>query len=396
MMKHRVRVSLSLVCLLFAACTPAPSPPPTGAPAAQPTVAPAAQPKIAPTAASTPAAASNAEWDRVLAGAKQEGKVVVVGTTTDSLTTAVGAAVKDKYGIDVEYVGPSSREKIPQIQAERQANQFNWDVWVDGTTGALTGFLPMNAFDPLPQALILDDVKDPKIWRSGAPEYLDEEKRVLVMTPFQRGTIFFNPTLAKPEDFKSYKDLLDPKWKGKLLIDDPRNPGPGQATFTFFYLHPDLGADYVRALAQQEPQISRDWAQQVDMVGQGRVPVLIGGVDAIVEQRMRQGIPIAIADPRGIKEGSDLSPANGALAIFNKPPHPNAAKVFVNWLLTKEGQAVFAQAQGYVSARADVPLPEGTAPWRVPLPGAIKTYDTHAIDSRNAMLQIVQDAFAGR
>jgi ABC-type Fe3+ transport system substrate-binding protein len=79
--------------------------------------------------------------------------------------------------------------------------------------------------------------------------------------------------------------------------------------------------------------------------------------------------------------------------LFNRPPHPSAAKVFVNWLLSKEGQAVFAQAQGYVSGRADVPLPEGTAPWRVPLPGAIKTYTKQAIDSRDAMLAVVKEAF---
>jgi iron(III) transport system substrate-binding protein len=219
---------------------------------------------------------------------------------------------------------------------------------------------------------------------------------VLVMTPFQRGTIFYNPTLARPEDFKSYKDLLDPKWKGKLLVDDPRNAGPGQATFTFLYLHPELGAEYIRALGKQEPQISRDWAQEVDMVGQGRVPVLVGGVDAIVEQRMSQGVPIAIADPRMLKEGSDLSPANGALGLFNKPPHPNAARVFVNWILSKDGQAVFAQAQGYVSGRVDVPLPSGTAEWRVPLPGAIKTYTKQAIDSREPMLAVVKEALGGQ
>ena len=131
------------------------------------------------------------------------------------------------------------------------------------------------------------------------------------------------------------------------------------------------------------------------MVGQGRVPVLIGGVDAIVEQRMSQGVPIAIADPRQIREGSDLSPANGALGLFNRAPHPNAAKVFINWLLSKEGQTVFAQAQGYVSGRADVPLPEGSAPWRVPLPGAIKTYDKKAIDTRDPMLALVKEAFPG-
>jgi iron(III) transport system substrate-binding protein len=391
-MLKRLTWPVSLLCALLVACTPATAPSPTAVPAAKPTEAAAK-----PTQAAAKPAATDAEWDRILAAAKQEGKVMVVGTTTDRLIGAVTTAFQAKYGIPVEYVGPSSREKVPQIQTERQANQFNWDVWVDGTTTALTGLLPMNALDPLPSALLLDEVKDPRAWRGGAgPEYLDDEKRVLVMTPFQRGTVFYNPTLAKPEEFKSYKDLLDPKWKGKLLIDDPRNAGPGQATFTFFFLHPELGPEFIRALGKQEPQITRDWAQQVDMVGQGRVPVLVGGVDAIVEQRMRQGVPIAIVDPRGIKEGSDISPANGALGMFNRAPHPNAAKVFVNWLLSKEGQTVFAQAQGYVSSREDVPLPEGAAPWRVPVPGGIKTYTRQAVDGKDAMLAVAQEAFGGR
>jgi iron(III) transport system substrate-binding protein len=375
------RSALLLASLLLAACAPA---------------APAAPTAAVPVSSSTPAAGTNAEWDRVVAAAKQEGKVVVVGTTTDRLTSAVGSAFQAKFGIPVDYVGPSSRERVPQIQTERQANQFNWDVWVDGTTTALTGLLPMNMLDPMPPALILGEVKDPTVWRGGTPEYLDNEQRVLVMTPFQRGIIFYNPTLAKPTDFTSFKDLLDPKWKGKLLIDDPRNAGPGQATFLFFHQHPDLGPDFIRALGKQEPQISRDWAQEVDVVGQGRVPVLIGGVDAIVEQRMRQGIPIAIADPRTVKEGSDLSPANGAIGLFNRAPHPNAARVFINWLLSKEGQTIFAEAQGYVSARTDVPLPEGTAPWRVPLPGAIKTYTREALGNRDAMLGVVQETFGGQ
>src|SRR5437867_2019736 len=79
---------------------------------------------------------------------------------------------------------------------------------------------------------ILPDVKDPKTWRGGQMEFLDPDKSLLVMSPFQRGTLFINPKLAKPEDFKSYKDLLDPKWKAKIVLDDPRKAGPGQATFT--------------------------------------------------------------------------------------------------------------------------------------------------------------------
>src|SRR6266702_4190860 len=92
--------SLLSCCSFLGACTAAPAPSP-------------------PTPTSAPAAVSNAQWDGVVAAAKQEGKVVVLGTTTDTLTNAVASAVQSKYGISVEYVGPSSREHIQQIQTER-------------------------------------------------------------------------------------------------------------------------------------------------------------------------------------------------------------------------------------------------------------------------------------
>ena len=163
---------------------------------------------------------------------------------------------------------------------------------------------------------------------------------------------FLQSQAGQPKEFKSHKDLLDPKWKGKLILDDPRRAGPGQATFTFFYLHPELGPDFIRALGKQQITILKDFAQEVDAIGQGRYPVLIGTADFVAIARAKQGVPIAIVDPRQLKEGTDVSPANGALALFNKAPHPNAAKIYINWLLSKEGQTVFARASGYVSARA--------------------------------------------
>ncbi|MBI2756836.1 MAG: extracellular solute-binding protein [Chloroflexi bacterium] len=331
-----------------------------------------------------------------MAAAKQEGKVVVVGTTQDRMRDALTSAFQQKYGIAVEYTGPTSREKVPQIQAERQAGQFNWDVWVDGTTTALTALIPMKMLDPIEPVLMLPEVKDAKAWRGGnGPEYLDKDKTVLVMTPFQRGTLFVNSAQVKPGDIKSYKDLLDPKWKGKILIDDPRGAGPGQATFTFFYQHPELGPDFIRALLKQDVQLSRDFAQEVDTIGQGRLPILIGGADAIANARIKQGVPVTIVDPRTIKEGSDVSPASGAVGIFNKPAHSNAAKVFINWLLSKEGQTIFVQTQDFVSSRVDVPT-DTVEPWRVPLPGAIKTYTQQAIELREPLFAILNEALAGR
>ena len=252
--------------------------------------------------------------------------------------------------------------------------------------------IPAGAFDPLEPALIFPDIKDPKTWRGGGLEFLDPNRTLMVMTPFQRGIIFHNPKLVNAKEFKSYKDLLDPKWKGKLIMDDPRRAGPGQATFTFFYLHPELGVDFIRALGKQQITILKDYAQEVDAIGQGRYPVLIGTADFVAVARAKQGIPIAIVDARQLKEGADVSPANGSLALFNKAPHPNAAKVYINWLLSKEGQTVFARANGYISARLDVPT-DHAEPWRVPQPGAIKTYTKAAQQAKDNLLPLLVEVF---
>ncbi len=336
-----------------------------------------------------------ADWESTLAAAKKEGKVSVITDVTATLRDALTLEFQKKYGVTVELLGSSGREVAPRIAAERKAGQFLWDIYIHGSTTALESMIPMGAFDPLEPALILPDVKDPKTWRGGAIEFLDPNRMVLVMTPFHRGTIFYNPKLVNAKEFTSHKDLLNPKWKGKMVVDDPRRAGPGVATFTFFYLHPELGPDFIRALGKQQMTILRDYAQEVDAIGQGRYPVLIGTADFVVISRAKQGIPIAIVDARQLKEGTDLNPTNGNLALFNKAPNPNAARIYINWLLSKEGQTVFARANGYVSARLDVPT-DHTEPWRVPLPGAIKTYTKAAMQVKDNLQPLLQEVFGSQ
>jgi iron(III) transport system substrate-binding protein len=331
------------------------------------------------------------DWNETLNAAKKEGNVAVITDVTSAIRDALTLPFQEKFGIPVELFGALGREVPPRIAAERKAGRYLWDVFVHGTTTGLESMIPMGAFDPLEPALILSDVKDPKTWRGGI-EYLDPNKMLLTMTPFQRGTIFYNPKLVNAKEFKSHKDLLDPKWKGKLILDDPRRAGPGQATFTFFYLHPDLGPDFIRALGKQQITIMKDFAQEVDAIGQGRYPVLVGTADFVATARAKQGVPIAIADPRQLKEGTDVSPANGALALFNRAPHPNAAKIYINWLLSKEGQTVFARASGYVSGRLDVSN-DHTEPWRVPQAGAIKTYNRAAMQVKDNLMPLLTEIF---
>ncbi len=338
-------------------------------------------------AASTPSAA---EWEKTVAAAKKEGNVVVSGPNGVEARDALTDGFQKRYpGIRVDYEGSSTREFATRLATERKAGQFLWDVFIHGAPETM---VHMAVFDPLEPALLLPDVKNPKAWRGGAIEFYDLGKTIMVMTPYQQGTICYNTKLVNAKEFKSYKDLLDPKWKGKIVADDPRKSGPGQSTFLFFYLHPELGPDFIRALAKQQLTFYLNSSQEVDVVGQGKFPVLLGGSDMTANSAMKKGVPIAIVDPTELKEGTNVNPSNGDIALFNRAPHPNAAKVYINWLLSKEGQTAFVRAGGYVSARLDVPTDHVPA-WRVPQPGAIKTYTKEAIKMKEELLPFITEIF---
>jgi len=375
-MKHWLYSSTVLLALALMACGGA---------------APAAAPAVSSAAAKPAGSPAPEGWQQAVDAGKKEGTVAVFGPDGTDMHDVLTAPFEKEFGIKVDYVGDPGPGVSPRLNAERGAGKYLWDVVVTGTSTGLTALVPGKVLDPMEPALLLPDVKDPKTWRGGALEFLDPNRQLLVMSPFQRGTLFINPKLTKAEDFKTYKDLLDPKWKGKIVLDDPRKSGPGQATFTFFYLQPDLGASFIKALGQQQMTVIKDFQQEVDMVGQGRFPVLLGGADFVVVARGRQGVPVEVVDPRGLKEGSDVSPANGSAALVNKAPHPNAAKVYLNWLLSKDEQTAFAKVNGYISARVDVPTDHAPA-WRVPRAGAIKTYDAHAIAVRDKVLAAAEDA----
>jgi iron(III) transport system substrate-binding protein len=319
------------------------------------------------------------DWAALQKTAKQEGKLVLIGPAGSDRRDSLVLPFQQKFGVSVEYL-PDPAPLIPtRVTTERQAGRYLLDVVIAGALEDI--LLPLKVLEPMEQFLILPEVTNPKNWRGGTIEYLDTGHTSLIMTPFQRGTLFINTQMAEANSFKSYKDLLDTKWTGKIIIDDPRKPGPGQATFSFFYVHPELGPEFIRALASQKLNIFKDYAQQVDSLGRGKYPIGVGLSDSLVEQRAKQGVPLAIVDPRQLREGSDVSPASGGVGVFNRAPHPNAARLYINWLLSKEGQTSFARGAGYISSRLDVPT-DHAAPWRVPQPGAIKTY---GLDARSDM-----------
>ncbi|HLB29135.1 MAG TPA: extracellular solute-binding protein, partial [Dehalococcoidia bacterium] len=303
-----------------------------------------------------------------------------------------------KYGIEVEFLGQRGAEFGGRVRTEREAGQYLWDIYIGGTTTAITGFKEIKALDAIEPTLVLPEAKDLKSWKEGRLAFADKDRLVLSMVNYVTEAFCINSSLAKAEEFKSYRDLLDPKWKGKLMMHDPRISGAGQAKFHFFYVHPQLGPDFIRALLRQEPEMAIDQDQMARWLAEGRAPIQVGCSSTTVEPLIEKGVPLKLVDSRQMKEGGSLHVGVGSVALFNRAPHPNAAKVYLNWLLTKEGQTEFSKAVSYPSRRVDVPT-DHVNPWEVPVPGAsyIGLDDEDAVwQRRNEVLPFLEGALGRR
>jgi iron(III) transport system substrate-binding protein len=200
----------------------------------------------------------------------------------------------------------------------------------------------------------------------------------MVMTPFSVAAYIANARQVRPEEITSFRDLLDPRWRGQILFHDPRIAGNGQATWAFLHQHRDLGPDYLRALVGQNLVILRDDRQELDQLGQGRVSICLGCAEPSAVEMIDKGVPLVVVGPDRMREGGQITSGPGNVALFNRAPHPNAARVYINWLLGKEGQTEYTRATGYPSARLDV-TNEGVEPWQFPQPGYWPGYTEEAL-----------------
>lgn len=372
--RQPLRPLLVAVSILLAACGSGGAAPPTGS------------------SAGSPSGSAQSDWDKTVAAAKLEGQVSVIMPPGDATKAALVDQFEKAYGISVDALSSSGSQAVTRVMAERGANKYLWDIFVNGVTEVLTTFIPAHAVDPITPALVLPEVTDSKNWRDGSIEYVDSDHLVVATTRTVYPTVWVNTKSVKADQIKSFKDLLDPAWKGKVVMDDPRKSGPGQALLTEWYLTPELGPDFIRAFAAQQPLIMTDYAQEANAVGQGQQSVLLGGSDQTMDQLIKKGVPVAVVPPQQLKEPPQVAAGATAVALFNHAAHPNAAKVYLNWLLSKEGQTGFARSQTAVSNRLDVPS-DYLDSWRVPSAGAIKTYGPDALAVRDKASALAKEVF---
>lgn len=296
------------------------------------------------------AASWQEEWQKILEAAKKEGTVVVSIPASAELRKGMEEAFGRRFGIKLELFSARGGEAVRRIVDEYKAGIRYFDIHLGGTTSVVTGFLPEKILDPVEPYFLLPDVKDPKNWWAGHMWIDKARKYVYGFQAYMYANVWYNSTLLKPEEVRSYDDLLNSKWKGKIGILDPRYPGAGDATWS--YLLTVKGEEYLKKLVAQNLSVDRNQRQLAEGVARGRIALVLGITEYTFKPFMKAGLPVKpLPTPR---EGTYTTGGSGHLTIIKDPPHPNATKVYVNWLLSKEGQEIFSRAMGQGSRRWDV------------------------------------------
>jgi iron(III) transport system substrate-binding protein len=297
------------------------------------------------------AAELGGDWARIIAAAKKEGKVVIGAPPGSDFRNDAQAALKKRFDLDSEFIQAPGPNLMSKIVAEKQAGAASVDAFLIGPCTGVP-LLKSDIFEPLATAMILPEVRDPTKWFGGHLWADNQTGKNLLYSFVAQITpsLYYNTQLVKPQEVRSYNDLLDPKWKGKIGLRDPRVPGGGLAMWAFLL---DMkGEEYIKKLAQQEMFVSRNARQIADGLAKGSLALTIGVGYRDFDAFLDANLPVKHLPT--LKEGNYVSGGNGILGIIKGAPHPNAAKVFLNWLLSREGQELHGKTAQQPTRRLDV------------------------------------------
>jgi len=324
---------------------------------------------IAPTAIGQTKADGKAKWDSVVAEAKKEGTVVVFGPAGTTLRKIVTERFAKAFpGIKIEFSGARGNDLAAKVRAERDAGIYSVDVVVQGTTTANLYFKPLGLL-PVQPILMLPEVTNLANWRDNALDFSDKDKLNLVFGFMVKTPLVYNVDQVQASDVDELNNLLDPKWKGKILLGDPIPSGSGSAAFRWLWaiLGPEKATAYYKSIRAQAGAVDRDERRMIEWVAQGRYAIHLGAGENMVPELQERGLKFGIVtDFKG--DGGLITAGASSIMRLTKPPHPNAQIVFINWLLSKEGQTAWSEASKFNSRRTDVPTTHVPS-FAIPKPG---------------------------
>ncbi len=293
------------------------------------------------------------KWEGTLKAAKKEGRVVAYVSSLAPSMREAAVLIKQKHGFDLEIISGSGSELKGRLLNERRNGLFIPDIFISGLDTIYGMVKKSDAADTLNPALILPEVRNPKGWYGGQLNWADEDHKVYSFLYGPKPLVGINSEMVSPRDLQSYHDLLNPKWKGKIIINDPTIAGPAFSSFSSLLYNKVLDLDFFRQLVSQQAIMLTTSRLLVDWLAQGGYSIAIFPHETPMEEYQNARDPVI--EWANMKEGSEISSEGGNLVLVNKAPHPNAARIFINWLLSREGQTIVQKFEQQQSARVDIP-----------------------------------------
>ncbi|HEY7320287.1 MAG TPA: extracellular solute-binding protein [Candidatus Binatia bacterium] len=279
--------------------------------------------------------------------AKKEGKVVWYSSASLSLSQKLCNMFNAKnFGVECVLHRDGSGELYTRLQQEAKAGIYNADVFHTSSIGHFVSLRKAQGLTPY----------RPKGTEKFDQNFLEKDGQWAVVRASFYGPAFNTTKIKESEAPKSWRDFLDPKWSDRKLV----NAHPGYSGFVsvgMAALVKLYGWEFFDKLAAQKPIIVQSALDTVTYVVRGEAWMSVGGTAYTSAVAIKKGEPIKHIFP---KEGVPfiVSPQ----AILAKAPHPNAAKVLVDWLFTREAQQVMVDEGLYVG-QPDVEYPK----WQTPL-----------------------------
>ena len=279
-------------------------------------------------AAAAPSAAQNADWDKVVEAAKKEGKVSYYTSTLGApFHLDIIKAFQAKYGITIELLDVRASEVDERIRTEQASQRYVADVVQHGSATLLGQYERPGILQPR------GPVPNQKNLQSNFAEEAADSRIPTYVLPYG---ILINTDLVKGADEpKSWHDLLNPKWKGKIISDDFRAQGGG---FLWYAVTQDkFEKDFHEKLAQQGIIFSRDVGNDERRVAAGEYPLRIPQLAS--RFLTLKGLPVKLIIP---EEGVTF--VRFDMGILKGAPHPNAAKLMIDFYLSEQAQLIYANA----------------------------------------------------
>ena len=272
--------------------------------------------------------------------AKKEGVVSLYTSLDTAILDKITGPFKDKYGIDVKYYRGGAREVSTKLQNEWDAKQYLCDV--------------LDVSD-LPTILVMkgNDMLVPyraATW-DAFPAELKDKDGYWCGDRLTQIVIGYNTSIIKGADVpKGWTDLADPKYSGKLVVQEPST-----ATVRIYTVVANLkdGWDWLAKVGKNKPKYVQQPQNSLQMNETGEIPISFMQNDNLVARSKDSGKPVDLVFPQ---EGLPTEP--GVLAYMANASHPNAGRLFIDWWLGDEGQKANVAGFKY-SPRADMDPPKG-------------------------------------